>query len=944
MRGLSQKLFDVRTGEGVNVSLMFVYIFLVIASLMIVKPVRNSLFLVRFGVESLPYVFMLVALFAGIVALLYSRFSGTIRLYYLILTTILISVCCLFVFWLFIRSGYRGSWLLYVFYIWVAIFAELMSTQFWLMANFIFDAREARRLFGIIGAGAIAGGIFGGYLTNYLAPRLRTENLLFFCIGFLLICVLILWMIWNNAGRSRNPERSRERRKFRYSESTDNPFTIIVRSRHLSLIAGIVGVGVVVANLVDYQFSAVASRLIIDTDSLTAFFGFWLSTINIVSLGIQVLLTGRVIKYFGVSTSLFFLPVGILSGALSILMSPGLGSAILVKAGDGSFKHSINKAGIELLSLPIPTEVKTRVKAFIDIFVNNLSTGIAGLLLILLTFVLGFTIAHLSLIIFFLVAVWIYFIVRVKAEYVNSFRQAIEKRSIDLDEQSLNLEDASLLNSFFKVLDGENDRQILYVLKLLQGVKNNNLIPYLKKLIRHPSDEVKACVLEIALDYENLDLSQDAHELMTCEDQSVRMNAIRYLCERSEDKIDILSSYQEHPDYKVRGSAIVCAARAWNDNRQIRGSLDLMSILANAMKDVELLDDEDEKIYLKISAARFVGISDNPALHSSLGVLLSDRVPEVVQAAVISVGQAKAKEFIPVLIQFLQQKSIRRFARQSLADFGEEVIGELVGCFENPHVDVRIRRRIPRVLALIRSRKSAEFLLENLDHRDLSIRNEVIRALNKLKVQFPALKMNKAFIENRISFETGQYYSNSAILFRHRNSSWFRLNGATHGSDSINAERAKSLLTLALEEKLDDKLERIFRLLGLSYQPDDMYHAYLGVTSNKTILRADSIEFLDNVLKSELARMIIPIVESLPDDQLLTKGKELFGIDIPDEEDTIHLLLNNDDNWLVSCVLYLIAKMKWQRFTNSVEELVKESDSLVMETAKYCLEQIARSS
>ena len=80
MRKLFHKLFDIREGEGFRASLMFIILFLLIACLMIVKPIRNSLFLVRFGVEKLPYVFVLVALFSAVVASLYSRYSKKIRL------------------------------------------------------------------------------------------------------------------------------------------------------------------------------------------------------------------------------------------------------------------------------------------------------------------------------------------------------------------------------------------------------------------------------------------------------------------------------------------------------------------------------------------------------------------------------------------------------------------------------------------------------------------------------------------------------------------------------------------------------------------------------------------------------------------------------------------------------------------------------------------------
>ena len=370
---------------------MFTILFLFITCLMIVKPIRNSLFLVRFGVEKLPYVFVLVALFSAAVASLYTRYSKRIRLNYLILITILISIASLLIFWSLLNFGFRGDWILYAFYIWVTIFGVVVSAQFWLLANYIFNAREARRLFGIIGAGAISGGIFGGYLTNYMAPLLKTENLLFFCIGFLIVCSFLVWLVWEKSGYPGHSEKVYKRLRTNLSESTDNPVKLILNSRHLLYLTGIMGVSVVVANLVDYQFSAVASTIITDTDQLTAFFGFWVSTLSIIALIIQLFLTGRILKYLGVGASLFFLPIGLLVGAVAILMNPSLWTAILIRVSDGSLKHSINKAGTELLALPIALEIKNKAKAFIDVFVKNFAKGLGGVLLIAITTGLGFS-------------------------------------------------------------------------------------------------------------------------------------------------------------------------------------------------------------------------------------------------------------------------------------------------------------------------------------------------------------------------------------------------------------------------------------------------------------------------------------------------------------------------------------------------------------------------
>jgi AAA family ATP:ADP antiporter len=940
MKNLAQKLFDIRENEGQKSFLMFGYIFLIIASLMIVKPVRNSLFLVEFGVAKLPYVFILTALFAALLAWFYSRFTKTARFNYTIVITLLISIASLFLFWFLFRIGYRGGWLLYAFYIWVGIFGLITSAQFWLLSSFVFDAREAKRLFGFIGAGAITGGIVGGYLTNYLAPRLRTENLIFFCIGFLVICIALFWLIWNKSARAGYRDRTHRERISSGALSSDNPVKLLVNSRHLAYLAGLIGISVVVANFVDYQFSAAASRWITDTDRLTAFFGFWMSTLNFMSLGVQLVLTGKVMKNLGVAASLFFLPLGILLGAVATLIHPGLGSAILIKVSDGSFKHSINKAGMELLALPTPVEVKKKIKAFIDVSVDNFATGLAGALLIFFTVVLGFSGPQISFVIIALIALWIYLILRVRGEYINAFRTMIEKRSIDFNIQSLNLEDASVLGSLVRVLEGDNERQILYVLQLIENVQNQKLIPHLKKLITNPSNEVKARVMDMALRYDELDLTSEANELISSDDEFVRIEAIRYLCKRSDNMVETLNRYQNHNDYRIRSGAMMCAARAWKEERQVREVLDLKGLLVDALRDDELPTDEMERYFVMANAARVIGLAGDPELYPQLDALLHSDSQEVVRAAVISAGQTRSGEFISTLIGLLNTPGISGDARHSLAEYGEEIVDTLDEQMEDPETSIYIRRRIPRVLSEVGSQSAADILLKNLDHKDLFVRYEVLKGLNKLKSNFPHIKTDKSLIEKRILYETRQYYRYSTILTGQKRSQ--SLSGTNNQSEIGPDKRdaAGRLLLNALRERLVDNLERIFRLLGLRYIPDDMYNAYYRVTSKNHRLRAAAIEFLDNVLKTELKRVIVPIIESNRDDDLTNKGRELYGFDIPGQDKRVDLLLAGDDNWLKACTLYFIAEMNHRDHLKAVLPLVDDPDPVVCETSKYYLERI----
>ncbi len=347
------KSFDIHHGEMQRALLMQFNIFLIISTLLIVKPTVNGLFLSTFGVEALPNAFILVAIVAAVVSSLYSRILMKVSLYKISIAVLVGSAFSLLLFGLFFQFQFFESGILYLFYIWVAIFGLLATSQFWVMANLVFNPREAKRLFGFIGAGAIAGGIFGGYLTSVLAQFISSESLPFVGAGLMIICVPVTQRIWKKyVADIHTPFQ--QKKNIQGEKEFQHPLRLILQSKHLTYLASIVGVSVMVAKLVDYQFGGIASRLIPDPDELTAFFGFWLATFSLISLLNQLFLTHRVVGTFGVGISLFFLPIIILIAVLFLLLMPELlMAAVFLKMADGGLKQSINKAAMELLIMPI---------------------------------------------------------------------------------------------------------------------------------------------------------------------------------------------------------------------------------------------------------------------------------------------------------------------------------------------------------------------------------------------------------------------------------------------------------------------------------------------------------------------------------------------------------------------------------------------------------------
>ena len=130
----------------------------------------------------------------------------------------------LIVFWALFSAGYDGASV--AFYVLGLILGILLISQFWTLANDVYDARHAKRLFGFIGGGASLGGATGAAITAATVSRVGTVNLLLVGAAVMLAClVLVIWIVRREErrrtvrGRPSRPRASAARRPFNCSGS-----------------------------------------------------------------------------------------------------------------------------------------------------------------------------------------------------------------------------------------------------------------------------------------------------------------------------------------------------------------------------------------------------------------------------------------------------------------------------------------------------------------------------------------------------------------------------------------------------------------------------------------------------------------------------------------------------------------------------------------------------
>ena len=240
-----------------------------------------------------------------------------------------------------------------------------------------------------------------------------------------------------------------------------------------------------------------------------------------------------------------------------------------------------------------------------------------------------------------------------------------------------------------------------------------------------------------------------------------------------------------------------------------------------------------------------------PHFRRLLIPLLNDPNPEVADEAMRSTQRLGASDFIfiPTLISLLRNRRQKSSARELLIGYGEEALPILRHFLLDPGEDIWIRRHIPATMARIPCQKSMDILVEALDQKDGFLRFHVISALERMHRVEPELFFSRSRIESVVEEEATRY------------SELHRLSWALFEKENFPKQ---SLLARALAEKMKRGLDRIYRLLSLLYPWKDMAAARRTLEQGDSRSRAETLEYLDNLLAGGLRKILIPILEGAP--------------------------------------------------------------------------------
>ena len=560
-----RRFLDVRPGEAARIGSMAAFLFFLLAANNVIKIVRDSLFLSRFPITQLPYVYLLAAVAAGIVISIYSRYTLRLSLAQVMVGSHVFIISNVIIFWLLIVF-YDFGWVLYAFYIWSAIVGLIAVAQFWMLANDMFTPRDGKRLFGLLTAAGTLGGMLGGFGATLAVTFLfGTRQLLWFIVALFTGSLGMVWFAARERESALAANHGADVSSREIGERDGSGVVGTLRgSRYLQTIAALIFLSVIVSTLIDYQFKAAAQGAYPSTEALAGFFGSYYAWLSVVTVLAQLLLTGRLLMGLGLTSSLLVLPLTVFAGSISLLVWPGLFAATTTRMAEASLRTSVNHSGVEILYLPIPDFIRKKVKVFLDVTVERLGDGTAAFIILFYTLFLGGS--QVTLLSYFslgLIPIWAAFVFMAQGGYMEALRRGLAYREISLNEARINYADKGTVEVVLKTLEEKDEPSILFGLDLIEKLDPHDVVARLPRgLLRHSSPLVRSRAIKLFSIHPDPTMLEEITVMLQDENHEVQAEAISAACAIFKgDAIPVVRPYLESPDPYVKRKAAECLLR-----------------------------------------------------------------------------------------------------------------------------------------------------------------------------------------------------------------------------------------------------------------------------------------------------------------------------------------------------------------------------------------------
>jgi hypothetical protein len=262
--------------------------------------------------------------------------------------------------------------------VWFRVLWTLGNLALWSQANALLDLRQSRRLLPLLTLGVVLGVLSYGVFNDAIVGLLGTVHLL----------ALVTLMLGGAAAVATVTARGR---RVRDTSGGSAPALALPARRFVVALLAYDALATASAYVADFAFMDAVARQYPDPEALAVFFGRYMGGMTLVALVATAALSPWVLRRAGPSGGLLGNPLAMSVGVLGALVGLGLGAPdllvfsmiVAIKAGNEASVTAFTGPSVRTLVRALPATHQVRALTWYDGVVGPLTTGVAGIGLLL---------------------------------------------------------------------------------------------------------------------------------------------------------------------------------------------------------------------------------------------------------------------------------------------------------------------------------------------------------------------------------------------------------------------------------------------------------------------------------------------------------------------------------------------------------------------------------
>jgi hypothetical protein len=680
-----------------------------------------SLFVYNFPITQLPLVYITIAVVLMVLNYLYEKLEHRLSPLQLLKIILIIAIFVIMGLWFGLSFSNTHD---FIFVLLVAntIIYMITGYAFWGLVSLLFNVRESRRVFSIVGSGDIPAKLFGYLIAPLLIPFIGLVNLVWLAVLSLIVSlVLFNKVIRKKSWDGIRNKISHDHQHNGHAHQKSNLASFFFENKLIFSIALLSILSYNVFILIDYTFVSQVKLRFDNISDLAIYIAVFFAVGRAIAIVFKLIFTSRVIEKLGIIRSLFITPVALSLFCLLFFAYEGHANYDVFIFGMMALLTEVLRSTMQepvffILFQPLKEQLRLKGHIIAKGYTLPPSLIVVGVSLLLL-FNWGFSLSIFFTIKILIVnlVIWAGVIFLIQKAYLSTLHSSIKKGTFSSEENYVY--DQTTINILINKVNTGKNAEVIYALNLLEKAGYPELTGLLYQKISSSEREVKRYALELLQHQREAKLPLLRDALARETDPEIKQQIVAILCRQDPAYLDSVVDHISTLEYDIRKTIII--------NLLNHQEFDYLLKAGNQINDLINSPDPVERqlaisIIMELKHVQFT---------RDISLLMQDEDTAVKRGAVMAACKLKIASLLPQVLDLSDNAEDKHLVIKALQQYGDKL-------FEDIHSlpPQMISRHTPdfiKIAANIKGEHNKRFLLDTLDQ----LGNQTNRTVHALWTQ-----------------------------------------------------------------------------------------------------------------------------------------------------------------------------------------------------------------